>query len=119
MNNALSKLPKKKAKLEETRHLLMRLEEREGDVSPDRFQRLRERYETQIEELEKEVTQLTEKGETQRIELEDRLAIQQDKKQEAENELAEIETLHEQGALDDETYRNQRTKYHRKVSLMN
>jgi hypothetical protein len=115
MDNPLSKLPKKKAKLEETQHLLERLDAREEEVSADRYRRLRERYQSQIASLEKEVTELTDRGETQKIELEDRLALQQEKKQEAEDELAEIETLHKQGAMDDDTYRDQRRNYRQKV----
>jgi hypothetical protein len=111
MDDALSELPKKKAKLKETRSLLERLEARQGEVSADRYQRLCERYQSQIESLGKIKAELTERGETQKIELEDRLAMQRDRKQVAENELAEIEALHEQGAMDEETYRNQQRDY--------
>ena len=113
-NSSLEDLPELKADLEETRQLLDQLEGRKGETDPDRYERLRQRYEEKVEELEPTVEQLTEKGITQKMELEDRLAHQQGRVEEAETELDEIEQLHEEGAMGEEAYREDRRRFRRR-----
>jgi hypothetical protein len=110
---SLEDLPELKADLEEARQLLSRLEDRKAETDPDRYERLRQRYEEQIEELEPTVEQLVDEGKTRKLELEDRLAHQQDKAQEAKGELEEIESLYEEGAMGEEAYREDRRRLRR------
>lgn len=112
-NPSLEDLPEKKDDLKEARQLLDRLEDRKDETDPDRYERLRQRYEEKIEELEPTVEQLTEKGITQKMELEDRLTRQQSRVEEAEAELDEIEQLYEEGVMDKETYREDRRRFRR------
>ena len=109
-NLSLENLPEKKADLEETRQLLDRLEGRKGETDPDRYERLRQRYEGKIDKLEPTVERLTDEGKTRKLELEDRLACQQSRVEEAETELDEIEQLHEEGAMGEEAYREDRRR---------
>ena len=109
-NLSLEDLPEKKAELEETRQLLDRLQDRKGETDPDRYERLRQRYEEKIDKLEPTVEQLTDEGKTRKLELEDRLAYQQSRVEEAETELDEIEQLHEEGTMGEEAYREDRRR---------
>jgi ankyrin repeat protein len=113
MDHPIQELPAKKAKIQETHRLLERLESREGEVSSDRYDRLSEKYQGTIAELKEDITKLTDEGETQKIELEDRISHHRSKRRKAEEELEEIETLHEQEAIDKESYRSQRKSYRR------
>jgi hypothetical protein len=109
----IADLPELKGALEEARQLLERLKARKDETDPDRYERLHRRYEEKIEELEPAVEQLTEQGETRKLELEDRLAHQQGRAEDAEAELDEIKQLHEEGAMDEETYREERRRFQR------
>lgn len=115
MKDALRSLPAKIEKLEETKRLLQRLEAQEGKVSADRYNRLSERYSSQIAGLEEEIDELTDEGRTREVELEDRLAHQREQRQGAEAELEELKTLHADGALDEDTFNSQRRRYRRKA----
>jgi outer membrane protein assembly factor BamB len=112
-NTSLEDLPALKADLEEARQLLSRLEARRDTTDPDRYERLRARYQEQIDALEPTVERLTDKGETRRIELQDRQAHQQDKTREADGALEEIESLYEDGAMGEEAYRKDRRRLRR------
>ncbi len=106
----LEDLPELKADLEEARQLISRLEDRKEETDPDRYQNVRQRYEQQIEELEPTVQKLTDQGESRKQDLEDRLADQKEKAQEAEAELTEIKQLHEEGAMGEEIYQEDRRR---------
>lgn len=104
----LSELPKKRAELEKTEELLARLQDRNGTVAPERYERLASHYQEKIEQLEETVNQLIDDGKIREIELEDRLDYQRCRLEEAKAKLDEIESLYEEGLLDDETYHSDR-----------
>jgi len=112
-NASLEDLPKLKADLEEARQLLSRLEDRKGQTDADRYERLHERYEEQIDQLEPTVERLVEAGKTRKMELEDRLAHQKDKARDARKELEEIESLYEEGAMGEDAYREDQRRHKR------
>ncbi|MCS3635840.1 DNA repair exonuclease SbcCD ATPase subunit [Salinibacter ruber] len=107
---SLEDLPELKADLEEARQLISQLEDRKEETNPDRYEHVRQRYEQQIEELEPTVQKLTDQGESRKQDLEDRLATQQEQVEEAEAELREIEQLHEEGAMDEQAYQEDRRR---------
>jgi hypothetical protein len=111
MDDVLHALPRKKAKLEETRRLLDRLTSKKGTIDSGRYDRLAARYRETIPELEDEVKRLTEQGEDRKVELEDRLEHQRARQQEADEELDEIEELYEDGVLDRDAYRKDRRRF--------
>ena len=100
----LSELPKKRAELEKTEELLARLQARDGEVQPERLERLACRYQEKIDQLKETVNRLIEDGKVREIELEDRLDYQRCRLEETKAKLDEIESLYEKGVLDDETY---------------
>ncbi|MCS3698401.1 hypothetical protein [Salinibacter ruber] len=106
----LEDLPELKADLEEARRFISRLEDRKEETDSHRYERVRQRYERQIEELEPTVRKLIDQGKSRKQELEDSLADHQEKAQKAEAELQEIEQLHEEGAMNKESYQEDRRR---------
>jgi hypothetical protein len=106
----LEDLPELKADLEEARRFISRLEDRKEETDSDRYERVRQRYKRQIEELEPTVRKLIDQGKSRKQELEDSLADHQEKAQEAEAELQEIEQLHEEGAMNKKSYQEDRRR---------
>ena len=111
MKDHLQELPSKKSELEETRRLLERLEDRKGETDPGLYKRLHQQYEEKIEKLEPTIEQLTEEGETRKMELQARLGYELIRAKHAEAKLEEIERLYKEGAMDEETYQEDRRRF--------
>ncbi|PEN11176.1 hypothetical protein CRI94_16430 [Longibacter salinarum] len=110
----LADLPSLKDELAETRELLQRLNAKKDEIDSSRYERLASRYQETLDTCKTAIETLTEEGETRKLELENRLAHQQDLVEEAKEELDEVTSLHEAGALDDDTYREDRRRLRRK-----
>jgi outer membrane murein-binding lipoprotein Lpp len=111
MKDQLQELPSKKSELEETRRFLERLEDRKDQTDPSLYNRLHQKYEEKIEKLEPTIEQLTEEGEARKTELETRRGYELIRAKHAEAKLEEIELLYEEGAMDEETYQEDRRRF--------
>ena len=109
----LSNLPSLKSDLKEKERLLDRLEKRRDRISESRYERLSDQYREEIDKLKTEVEQLTTEAESRLEELQDERFHQQERIEIAEEELDEIETLYQDGALSEEDYRKEKRRFER------